>query len=387
MGFKIDQKQASETPEMLKSKSGLTSGTPLLVTVDEVIGPQSIKATLIIAGLGTQEGTRVVVEQGLAAPNFRSLAQAIEGSDKIAGLRKGDIVCFNNAYNNGGKAAVGSVTARTHDKMRGDVQVMSCMARLSKSSVSTKGATQYVTILNTIKAIEAKSLGDVEIAWASVLQEKWPGGEPGFLIRDHFGGGIDWFLKKGEQFKALLEELEYQGVFTSNKPGVELIPAWNLPAGREQISQDIDVRQETNGARLGPVSKLFVSDEKKGRNGYTPCLAIVSDEEEFAFGGPTGKIIKAVSGLQRCFDRKAIDGLNLTTNNRTMEGKANGIQKLWSEDQVARMKADRISRRGPDSVPQAAKSMGARPQPGQSSHVDYDDDDPTPRKPVIMGRR
>lgn len=385
MAFKVNQRQSSESSEMMASQAGLAAGQPLLLTVDEIIDDKSIKATLIIAGLNTPEGTKVTVEQALASPDFRSLSQTIKGTDKIPPLRKGEVIGFNLAYINKGKAAVGTVSLRTHDNMRGNVQVMSCMARLSKASVSSKGATQFVTILDADKAMKAYSLTDVEKAWETVLDARWPGGEPGFIIRDNHSSVHEWFLKKGEKFSALLEELEYNQVFEEEKAVIELIPAWSLPAGREQITRDVDVRAETNGSKVGPVSKLFQFDEKRARNGFLACLAVVTEEEEFAFGGPTGKIIPVVAGLQPCFRKQATDPLYVPTNIRPYKSHPNGIRTLYTDEVLDLMRSERISRRGPDQEP-SKPARSQSPRQGTSNR-DYDEGNIAPKKPIFMGRR
>lgn len=385
MAFKASSVKSVDSTEHIQSVQGLARGEPLLVTVESIVDDKTIKAKLIIDGLGTKEGTSVTVEQAVASPNFRSLANAITGSDRIAPLRAGDVVCFDKAYVNKGRAAVGIVTARTHDKMRGQVHAMTCMAKVSRASVSTKGATQFVSIINPAEAMIAENLDHVKLAFEIVSAKQWPGGEPGFIIRQNGGGGITWTLKKGEKFQALLEDLEHNEVFDGGAK-IELIPAWSLPTGRDQISLDVDTRKET-GPVFGPVSTLFQTDLRKGLTGYVPSLAIIGEEEEFAFGGPTGKVIRAVSGIQPCFRRQAVDAMRVPSRVRAFNGAPNGIRPLWNDEQIAKMAAERVERRGPD--PEVRKPAAAE-HAKNSTHAarhDVDQEERRPNKTFGMGRR
>lgn len=385
MAFKANSVKSPESTEHIQSVQGLARGEPLLVAVESIVDDRTIKAKLIIDGLGTKEGTSVTVEQAVASPNYRSLSAAITGSDRIAPLRPGDLVCFDRAYVNKGRAAVGIVTARTHDKMRGNVQAFTCMAKVTRASVSTKGATQFVSIINPAEAMVAEHLDHVKKAFEIVSAKQWPGGEPGFIIRQNGGGGITWTLKKGEKFQALLEELEHNEVFADGAK-IELIPAWSLPTGRDQISLDVDTRKET-GPVFGPVSTLYQTDLRKGLTGYVASLAIIGEEEEFAFGGPTGKVIRTVSGIQPCFRRQAIDAMRVPSKVRAFNGAPNGIRPLWSDEQIAKMTAERVERRGPDPEVRKPAASDSAKVPGQMARHDVDHDEDRPKKTFGMGRR
>jgi hypothetical protein len=385
MAFKASSVKSVDSTEHIQSVQGLDRGEPLLVTVESIVDDKTIKAKLIIDGLGTKEGTSVTIEQAVASPNFRSLANAITGSDRVAPLRPGDVICFDKAYVNKGRAAVGMVTARTHDKMRGQVQAITCMAKVSRASVSTKGATQFVSIINPAEAMIAENLDHVRRAFEIVSAKTLPGGEPGFIIRQNGGGGVTWTLKKGEKFQALLEELEHNEVFDDGAK-LELIPAWSLPSGRDQISLDVDTRKDT-GPVFGPVSTLFQTDLRKGLTGYVACLAIIGDEEEFAFGGPTGKVIRAVSGIQPCFRRPAIDAMRVPSKVRAFNGAPNTIRPIWNEEQVIKMTAERVSRRGPDPDVRKPVASEHAKNSGQTARPEVHQEERRPNKTFGMGRR
>lgn len=387
MAFKSNSVKSEESIEHVQSVQGLASGQPLIVSVESIENDRTIKAKLMVAGLNTKEGTRVTIEQAVASPNFRSLANAITGSDRVAPLRPGDIVCFDKAYINKGNAAVGIVTARTHDKMRGNVQAITCMAKVSRASVSERGATQFISIINPAEAMIAEHMDHVKRAFEIVSEKKWPGGEPGFIIRQNGGAGITWTLKKGEKFQALLEDLEYNEVFADGAK-IELIPAWSLPAGRDQVSLDVDVRKNTE-AVFGPVSTLYQTDARKGLTGYVASLAIIGEEEEFAFGGPTGKVIRTVSGIQPCFRKPAVDAMRVPSRvpGRAFGGTPNGIRSVWTDEQIAKITAERIERRGPD--PEVRKPAASNSAKGYNSpqQNDMDDEVQRPNKTFGMGRR
>jgi hypothetical protein len=385
MAFKQSGVKSVESTEHLQSVQGLAGGEPLLVVVESIVDDRTIKAKLMVDGLGTKEGTSVTVEQAVASPNFRSLSAAITGSERVAPLRAGDIVCFDKAYVNKGRAAVGIVTARTHDKMRGHVQAITCMAKVSRASVSERGATQFVSIINPAEAMVAEHMDHVKKAFEIVSSKPLPGGEPGFIIRQNGGGGITWTLKKGEKFQALLEDLEHNEVFADGAK-IELIPAWSLPSGRDQVSLDVDPRKET-GPVFGPVSTLFQTDARKGLTGYVACLAIIGEEEEFAFGGPTGKVIRAVSGLQPCFRRQPVDAMRVPSKVRAYGGAPNTIRAVWNEEQVAKMTAERIGRRGPDPEVRKPATNDYAKSAGSSNRAEIEQEERRPNKTFGMGRR
>ncbi len=366
-----------DSPEMDLARGKLFNGAPLITMVDEIAGPDMVKAKLIVDAFGTKAGIRITLKQSPAAPAFRSLASAIKGNEYAAPLRKGDILCFNQVYADTldglTVAMVGQVTARTNDMLRGDVQLLTAMARPSKSSYKkTSGATQYLTIVDASKAMSVGSFDDVRKAWDVVKGLKSPGGETGFVIRDGAAlQGGDWFAKGNEDVQVFIEQLDQQDAFVG-KTFIELIPAWSIKMSRDQVSQDIDLKTETNAPTVGRFGKLFDYGDKKGRLGFHPCAVIIADEPETGFNGSlTGSVVRSVIGVQPCYQRQAINFLKLPTNLREFDGKPNRVATYWTEEQVAALKAERVALRGPD----APITKSSSPAQSSRGRHDHDDDD------------
>jgi hypothetical protein len=374
-GFGIDMRINSagqSSPEMDIARAKLSGGAPLITMVDEIVSHDTVKAQLIVDAFGTKAGIRITLKQSMASPDFRSLSTAIKGNEFSAPLRKGDVLCFNQVYADTVDgltvAMVGPVTARTNDKLRGDVQLLTAMARPSKSSnKKASGATQYLTIVEATKAMSVGSFDDVKKAWDVVKGLKSPGGSAGFVIRDRLAKqGGDWFEKKGESIQVFIDELDQQDAFVGDAL-IELIPAWSVKMSRDQVAQDIDLRTEITPT-IGRVGKLFDFGDKKGILGFHPCAIIIADEPETGFNSSlTGNVIRTVAGLQPCYQRKAVNFLSLPTNLREFDGKPNRVARYWSDEQVSSLKADRVSRRGPDAPITKPAAAG-----GGNAENDYD---------------
>lgn len=374
--------RSQTSTQMDIAKVKLAGGEPLITMVDEIVGPDMVKAQLIVDAFGTKAGIRITLKQSIASPSYRSLADTIKGSEYAAPIRKGDVLCFNQVhpetFEGNVVAMVGQVTARTHDKMRGDIQLVTAMARVSKSSVRASGATQTVTIAEATKAMSVGSFDDIEKAWKIVKDLNSPGGDAGFLIRDASGmSGGDWFEKKNEGLPVFLSLLDQQDAFAGGNL-IELIPAWSLKVSRDQMALDVDLRSETASPVLGPVSRLFDYGDRRGQQGFVPCVVILADEPELGYNNSlTGNIIRVAVGVQPCYRREALSFLKLPTNIRPYGGTPNRVATYWSDEQIANLKAERIQRRGPDAPIAKSNSSRGDVTPAQVQE-DY-----RPQKPAI----
>jgi len=347
----------------------LNGGVPLVVRFDEAVGgPEpAIKGFLVVDAFGTKAGTRVTVMQ---AEGFRgrrgTLADAIAGTERHPALVKGDIVAFSKAYAHEGVARVGQMTARTHDSQLGHVQVFTAMARASQSKVSKKGASQYLTIADGKAAVVARTYIGVEKAFNEAKARAWPGGAAGLIFRDRQGGTGEFFEEPDSGIDHLLEELNHLGALSGDKDVLEVIPAWRLPMGREQVTLDVDPRVETPRPVSGAFTQQFESKSIRGQ-GFLPCLVIACDEDEWAFGGKTGRRVRVAAGVQPLFGRDPVPAAKLPSSVRAFGGNANTILTLYGDDDLALNAAARVSRRGPDPQPERAQSKGGnhghRPAP------------------------
>lgn len=332
----------------------LDSGSPLVVRFDEAVPGQEpgIKGFLEVDAFGTKAGTRVTVMQ---AQGFRgkrgALADAISGTVRAAALVKGDVVAFSRAYPEGGIARAGQMTARTHDGLLGQVQVFTAMARAEQSRVSKKGASQFLTVADGKAATVAADYGAVEKAFQDASARVWPGGAAGLIFRDRKGGTGEFFEAKDSGIDHLIDELRHHNVLGGEKDVLELIPAWRLPMGREQVTMDVDPRQETQRPVSGAFTRQFESRAIRGQ-GFLPCLVVACEEDEWAFGGKTGKRIRVASSVQPLFRREPVPADKLPSAVRAYGGSVNTVLSLYGPEALARMAEERASRRGPDPAPQ-----------------------------------
>lgn len=207
------------------------------------------------------------------------------------------------------------------------------------------------------------------------------GGNPGFIIRDSHGGSIDFFDTKERNIDHLIEDLQYENVAPTPDYLLEVIPAWSLQMGKEQVVKDVNPKVETGKSVVGEFSSKYVADN---RLGFVPSFVVVSMEEEWAFGGKTGKIIPVISSMSPVFNREPILANRLPTNKRAYGGTPNTILKLYSEDKLKKMKEERITRRGyEDPTP----SKPTTSNKARSHQPDYDDTEDRPTPKFILGRR
>lgn len=338
----------------------LASGVPLAVKFDEALsgGEAGFKGFLLVDAFGTKAGTRVSIMQ---AQGFRSgrgrLAEAVSGSEKVPAMVRGEVVAFSSAYVQDGVARVGQVTARAHDSLMGEVQVFTAMARPSQSRVSKKGAMQSLTVVDGKAAVVGRTYEDVAAAFDAAKARSWPGGAAGLVFRDRAGGTGEFFVDKDSGIDHLVEELRHVDALSGKDDILELIPAWRLPMGRSQVTMDVDPRQETQRPVSGPFTMQFEAKKLRGQ-GFLPCLVIACEEEEWAFGGKTGKKVRVASSVQPLFRREPVAAEKLPSAVRAYGGNVNTILPLYDDASLKKMAAERAARRGPDPEPQPADGRG-----------------------------
>jgi hypothetical protein len=241
------------------------------------------------------------------------------------------------------------------------VQVVTAMARPTKSLVNEKGALQSLVITDGGNAKTARSVDKVKQFFSWVRSQPWPGGAPGMIIRDQHGMITKEFFAEGRStIDSLVEDLEFEEVF-NNDAVIELIPAWRLPMGRDQVTRDVDPKVKT-AAQIGPFTRRFVSKDTKGFPGFLPCLVVLCHEDQWEFGGKTGKKAMVAAGVQPLDKLPPIAREALATSVRVQKSAPNTINRLYDEDTMAAMAKERIQR-CPDAAPAAASAAapGNRP--------------------------
>lgn len=335
-------------------------GSPMIVRVDEILGKDVIRASLLIGSLDIKANQSVVIQTGQEVGAARSLTTAIAGSEKASKLVPADIIAFENVYDFDGQLYAEAIGTRTNDMMRGKVQVATAMAKPSKSVVNKKGALQSVIITDGRNAKTARSLDKVRdfMTWAGKLEG--PGGTAGALIRDRGGRVIKEFFVEGRNTVAsLLEDLEHDEAFASEDAVLELIPAWRLPMGRTQVIRDVGDPKKEADPQIGPFTRRFVSPDTKGFPGFLPCLVILCEEDQWEFGANTGKKAMVAAGVQPIDKLPAIGRDRLPTSVRDCKGTPNGINKLYDDETMLAMAKERQARCPDDPAQQAAKGPTA----------------------------
>lgn len=341
----------------------LIKGEPLAVTFDEVVegDEPSIKGFLLVDAFGTAANTRVTIKQAPGVKGFKSsLRNHILGSDYISKLRKGDIIGFDSAYAENGVALVGSVSARTHDLLMGNVQVLTAMARPSRSIVNKRGASQFLDIADGQSAVVVNTYEAIETAFHDVKGRSWPGGSPGFFMRDRTGYVGEFFESKDHGIDYLISELKFNEIIRDENYVLELVPAWRLPMGRDQVVKDVDPRVELPKPVSGEFTRKF--HNSKGNAGFRACLAVIADEYEWAFGAKTGKTIQVVSSVLPILTKEPVLIDKLPSLKQPFGGNPNTIRTLYSDAIVREMAMER-EKNAPKSEGKEIKSPDSESRP------------------------
>jgi hypothetical protein len=341
---KLATKQKNVTDsEYVDMEAYLAKGVPLIVEVEEILDANTIKACLILGAFRAPPDTRVHVKQAYTHKGMDSLSKHIEGNNYISPLRKGDIVCFDRVFLADGDAVTSRVTSRTHDNMLGNVQFAMGMAKVSASSVTKRGPTQSVTLLDGSQAFQVFDAEDVRAVYEKVCATSWASGEGGFAIRTAARTrGSEYHVSKDRPLAAFIEEMQAQGYLDGQK-WLELIPARRFAVSREQVMRDIDIREET-AKTYGKVSKQYLP-LKSAYPGYRQTGVILCDEEEYAFGGKTGLIHRVVGGIQPLNAEAPIDVRRVPSRIHDQPNKVRPLDLLFQEATMERMANERASRR------------------------------------------
>lgn len=333
--------------ELAYVKDRLAKGVPLFVEVEDIVSADTICGTLVLGAFGAPRDTRVHVRQAPGRGHIDSLVRHIKGNDFVPGLRKGDIVCFDRVYIEGGDAFAANLSSRTHDGMKGNVQFVTGMARASTTTVNKKGAQQYLTLVDGTAAYQVDNTEEVKLAYEKVRSASWAANAGGFVIRTHEGRAFEYHVGKDNPLQGLIEELEARRSF-ENGGWLELIPARKFPVGREQVMRDVDVKVHT-AREWGNIGRQFVTGNSRQRySGFRHCAVILCDEDEWAFGGKTGKIQRVAAGIQPLDRKPAVDTRGLPS--RVIAKQAHGISELFLPETMERMAAERAARR-PNGTP------------------------------------
>jgi len=334
----LSKKEFSQT----HSRDLLRNGEPLVVRFENIVSEDEIEGTLIVDALQTRAGTKVGIRQAPGVEGRNSLAHIVRGSDRVFASRLGDIISFESAYVENGLAMVGKATAREHDGLVGRAQVLTAMARASTSRYTKKGAAQHLTITDGDKAIVASSIDEVIAHLRAAAAREWPGGNAGLIMRDRERNTIEFFLSKDYDEGYLAEELEAHGTLANGK--LELVPAWNVPMGRDQLLREIDPRKGETKSHSGPVTNLFGHESLRGKQGFVPCLIVAADEDEWAFGARTGKRHRVVTGVQPIMGRVPVLASGIPSAVRDKE-RSNTILTLHDNAAMDRLATQRAARR------------------------------------------
>ncbi|MCZ7861903.1 hypothetical protein O9X98_10990 [Agrobacterium salinitolerans] len=342
-------KKGIDDSERAEAQERLLKGQPLFVEIDEIVSQDTISGLLVLSAFGAPVDTKVHVRQLRTHSHIDSLARHIQGNDYVPALRKGDIVAFDSVFIDGGDAMTARVTARTHDGMKGRVQFAMGMARASMTTVSKRGAQQFLTIADGSQAYRVDDVEDIRFAYKNICEMPWTSGAGGFIARNYEGRVFEYHVGKDNPLQAFIEQVEAEG-HLQGKRWLELIPARKFPVGREQVARDVDVRVEATKT-LGRVGKQYMPE--RGRYpGFRHSAVILCDEDEWAFGGKTGKIQRVAAGIQPLNRTAAIDARVFPS--RIWVKDVLGVSGLYSDAAMDRLAAERASRRPPEPERQSS---------------------------------
>lgn len=368
-----------------KSKEKLAVGLPVFVTIDEVIGSDEIKGHLLVDAYGLKAGQKIALKQATGHISDRnSLKTAIAGNEWISSAIKGDVIGFDRSYVENNTVMVGAVTARLHDKLLGEVQVMTAMTRPTRANVNKKGALQSGIITDGAKAMVVNSEEGLRIAFDRIKSERWPGGNPGFFIRDSHGQTETFFHTPEKTIDHLIDDLNHAGVAPASDYLLEIIPAWSLQMGKEQVIKDVNPKNETGKSVIGNFSSQYAIGNQIG---FLPSLVVISMEEEWAFGGKTGKIIPVISSMAPVFKRDPVSIERLPTNKRAYGSTPATILKLYDDESVKRMNTERVNRRGFENPKPSTPTSSGRKYGNSSGSIDDDESFERPSPRMSFGRR
>lgn len=356
-------------------------GTPLVLRVDEVLGDDAIRGTLLVGpALGRAVDQQMIVRDAFDVARARSLRSAIKGTSYVAPLSPADVVTFEAGFEHEGVVRSGIMSARTHGKMPGGVQVMDAMVRPSDARVTSKGPFQTLTIASGADARAARDAERVLEVFDWARSQSWPGGAAGVIMRDSSRRTKEFFEERGMDRRALEEDLEE--AFASGTV-LEVIPAWKVRMGFEQISRDVDPTKETSGWTSGPFSRRYSLGN--GSKGFIRSIVVVADEEEREFGGLTGNVVRVVSGVQPIRKGQAVAREALESRTRKSD-KPLGVIKLY-DDETVRLMAEERAERYPreERQPVQQRQSFARSRSDDDDEQEYRPRSPSPGAGGLRG--
>ena len=277
----------------------------------------------------------------------------------------GDLVVFTAGHAAGGNLVVAGFAGRVHDGVAGKAQGVFCLAAPSKISSSKRGLTQFVTILDpsaTVNVATPEALGALAL---DVFAREWPGGTPGLVLRNAKGDTQDAMADgpvRGDPAAAaagFAARLLRSGAL--NEGPVEMIPAWSLHVGRDQAMRErVDPRSETACPVTGAFGSLYA--DPRGRPQLAPSVVLVADEEEWAFGGKTGKVHRVALAVQPLGQRERHQKSNVPTAYRKPRNAVPWFVREVERDPLAVVRAaDARAARAPK--PPAAATAPSRAAP------------------------
>jgi len=337
--------RTNESSELNQER--LEGGQPLVVRLTSISEDGSAIGELLVDALRTPAGTKVSIASAPCVRLRMSLDACIRGNDQTPASRVGDVIAFASAYAKDGIAYVGEVSAREHEGHEGPVQILTAMARASRSKVSKRGPLQTLTVTDGDAAKVARSVDEVVKLLSETASRAWPGGDAGLIMRDEEGRSAEYFLGFDRDEDFLADELKRNKTFENGR--LELIPAWRIPMGREQILREIDPRKETDW-RSGPVTRMFEFGTSRINQGFLPCMLILGDEEEWAFKAKTGRTHRVVLGLQPILGRNPVSAARLPSAVRSFGGRSNGVKVLY-DDVTLRKRAETRSPKATEPSP------------------------------------
>lgn len=347
------------------ARERLKEGEALAVRFERA--DQSAEGLTIVAELLTNAykapaGKRIMIRQAPGISGRDSLDEIVNGSEKVSKSVRGDIVCFSSSFLKNGIAFVGKASARTHDGIVGKHQVVTAMARCSQSRVTKRGPSQSLTVTDGDAAIIASTVEEVIGVLKAAESKTWPGGDAGLIIRNREGATIEWFNGFDRDAAYLAEELRAEETMVGQR--LEVIPAWRVPMSRDQVVRDINPTKEA-GATSGPVTNLFEHKDNRWKQGFLPCVIVLSEEDEWAFKAKTGKRIRVVSGVQPILGRIPVLANRLPSAVRKYGGNSNTILQVFSDQEITNAANRRAALQPPVE----------REQPRRERDEDRQDDD------------
>jgi hypothetical protein len=360
-------KQGIDDSERADVQEQLLKGQPLFLEIDEIVSADTVSGVLILGAFGAPPDTKVHVKQVRTHSHIDSLARHIQGNDYFPALRKGDIVAFDRVYIEGGDAMTANITARTHDGMKGRVQFLMGMARASSTTVSKRGAQQFLTIVDGSQAFRADDADDIRAVYKKICEMTWTDGSGGFIARTGNSRTFEYHVNRENPLDGFIEEMTVQGHLQGPR-WIELLPARKFAVGRDQVARDVDVRQDVKKA-VGKVGKQFMP-QKGPYPGFRKSAIILCDEDEWAFGGKTGKVHRVAAGIQPMDRSPVVETRSLQT--RIHHKNVMDVSGLYSETTMDRMAAERAEHRPPE--PESRRSDGSYSREDMASNRDYTND-------------